>query len=416
VSRVAVAIIGAGPYGLSLAAHLAARKIEHRIFGRPMLFWSQVADAGGARYLRTYCFGTNISTPDSGFSFADYSRPRGLETFEPCSISDFAAYGHWFQQAKVPWVEPVDVAHVAALERGFAVTLEDGERLDADRVVVATGLAGFASVPPAIAALPPVLASHTSRISNFAVFKERDVAVIGAGQSALEAAALLLEVGARPQLLVRENTIHWMSRVPQARGLWRRLRSPISSLGSGPKAWALAHFPGALHRLPAAWRTRLVKNHLPPEGAWWLRERVENRMPVHVDTTVGGAREVDGRVALRLRVANDGAGRELLVDHVVAGTGYDIDVERLAFLDPTLRGAIQRFGRAPSLNATFETSVPGLSVIGPSSAVSFGPLFRFVAGSEYTARVVSAHLGSQPLPATRFDYADSTPQIASKTQ
>jgi 2-polyprenyl-6-methoxyphenol hydroxylase-like FAD-dependent oxidoreductase len=63
VSRVAVAIIGAGPYGLSLSAHLAARNIEHRIFGRPMLFWSQVADAGGDRYLRTYCFGTNISTP-----------------------------------------------------------------------------------------------------------------------------------------------------------------------------------------------------------------------------------------------------------------------------------------------------------------------------------------------------------------
>lgn len=414
--RIAVAIIGAGPYGLSLAAHLAARNVEHRIFGSPMRFWSDVAEAGGERYLRTYCFGTNISTPHPGFSFADYSRPRGLETFEPCSIRDFATYGHWFQQAKVPWVEPVDVAHVAAPARGFTVTLENGERLDADRVVVATGLAGFASVPPAIAALPPAVASHTSRISNFAAFKGRDVAVLGAGQSALEAAALLLEVGARPQLLVREDAIRWMSRVPQARSLWRRLRSPISSLGSGPKAWALARFPGALHRLPAAWRTRLIKNHLPPEGAWWLRERVENRMPVHVDSTVTGAREVDGRAALRLRVANDGVERELLVDHVIAGTGYDIDVERLVFLDSTLRGAIQRLGRAPSLNANFETSVPGLSVIGPSSAVSFGPLFRFVAGSEYTARVVSAHLSAQPLPATRFDYADSTPQIASKTQ
>jgi len=171
-----------------------------------------------------------------------------------------------------------------------------------------------------------------------------------------------------------------------------------------------------LHRLPAAWRTRLVKNHLPPEGAWWLRERVENRMPVHVGTTVAAAREVGGRAALRLRIANDGVERELLVDHVIAGTGYDIDVERLAFLDSTLRGAIKRLGRAPSLNANFETSVPGLSVIGPSSAVSFGPLFRFVAGSEYTAGVVSAHLGAQPQPAPRFDYADSTPQIASKTQ
>ena len=100
VSKIAVAIIGAGPYGLSLAAHLAARNVKHRIFGRPMQFWSEIAEAGGERYLKSYCFGTNISTPTPGFSFADYSEPRGLETFEPCSIGDFAAYGHWFQQSE----------------------------------------------------------------------------------------------------------------------------------------------------------------------------------------------------------------------------------------------------------------------------------------------------------------------------
>jgi FAD-dependent urate hydroxylase len=365
-----------------------------------MRFWSEVAEAGGERYLRTYCFGTNISTPDPGSSFSDYSTPRGLETFEPCTIGHFAAYGRWFQQRNVPWVEPVDVVHVAGQSNGFAVSLADGQCLDADRVIIATGLTSFAYVPPAITTLPPALAVHTSEITSFAAFKGRDVAVIGAGQSALEAAALLHEAGARPQLLVRKDAIRWMHRVPHSRSLWRRLRSPISSLGSGPKAWALAHFPGVLHHLPATWRARFVENHLPPEGAWWLRERVENRVPVHIGAEVDEAREVAGRVALRLRVANDAGERQLLVDHVIAGTGYDIDVERLAFLHPALRGAIQRFGRAPRLNANFETSVSGLSVIGPASAMSFGPLFRFVAGAEYTAQVVSAHLASPALSGT----------------
>ena len=395
MSRISVVIIGAGPYGLSLSAHLAARNVKHRIFGRPMQFWSDIAEAGGERYLKSYCFGTNISTPTAGYAFADYSKPRGLETFEPCSIKDFTAYGRWFQQENVPWVEPVDVAHLNRRADGFAVTLANGERVFADRVVIATGLAGFAFVPPEIASLPPELATHTSRIANFAAFKGQEVAVIGAGQSALEAAALLCEAGAQPHLLVRESSILWQTRVSLRRSLWRRLRSPISGLGTGPKAWILTRFPGLMHLAPAGWRTGFVKNHLPAEGAWWLRDRVENKIPVQYGATVADAREAAGRVMLRLRLANGGGERPLVVDHVISGSGYDIDVERLGFIEPELRCALERLERAPKLNSSFETSVSGLYFIGPTSAMSFGPLFRFVVGAEYTVRTVAGHLAAR---------------------
>jgi lysine/ornithine N-monooxygenase len=395
--RVAIAIVGAGPYGFSLAAHLAARNIEHRIFGPTMQFWSEIAAAGGERYLKSYCFGTNISTPTPGFSFVDYCTPRGLETFEPCSIADFAAYGRWFQQNNVPWVESAEVAKVDREPDGFAITLATGERFAANRVVIATGLSCFANVPRVLASLPPALITHTSRIASFASFKGRSVAVIGAGQSALEAAALLREAGAQSQLLVRETAISWHNRVPRERNLWQRLRSPVSGLGSGPKAWALARFPGAMQRIPEAWRTRFVKSHLPPEGAWWLRGRVENRLPISLGTSVVEAREEADRVALKLRAAKDGTERQLVVDHVIAGSGYVISVDRLDFLASNLRGVIQRLETAPRLNAVFEASVSGLHFIGPASAMSFGPLFRFVVGAEYTARIVSAHLASEVL-------------------
>ena len=391
----AIAIIGAGPYGLSLAAHLAARKIEHRIFGFPMSFWRQIADAGGERYLKSYCFGANISSPRPGYCFADYSEPRGLETFEPCAMADFADYGRWFQKANVAWVERKNVVGLARQAGAFAVTLDDGERFLASQVVVATGLSYFAYVPPALSSLPAHLVTHTSRIDRFADFGGRDVAVIGGGQSALEAAALLHEFGARPQLLARDRSILWQSRVKRSRSLWRRLRHPIVGLGTGPKAWALTRFPGAMHRFPPAWRTRFVKTHLPPEGAWWLRPRVEGRVPIHTETVVSEVRVKNGRAALRLRGAKGGPERELVVDHVVAGTGYDISVERLEFLDPGLRGEIRRLERAPALTSTFESSAPGLRFVGPSSAMSFGPLFRFVVGADYTARVVSSSLAAR---------------------
>ncbi len=180
-----------------------------------MQFWSEIAAAGGERYLKSYCFGTNISTPTPGFSFVDYCTLRGLETFEPCSIADFAAYGRWFQQNNVPWVESAEVAKVDREPDGFAITLATGERFAANRVVIATGLSCFANVPRVLASLPPALITHTSGIASFASFKGRSVAVIGAGQSALEAAALLREAGAQSQLLVRETAISWHNRVPE---------------------------------------------------------------------------------------------------------------------------------------------------------------------------------------------------------
>src|SRR5208282_2532564 len=121
MTRPVIAIIGAGPYGLSLAAHLAARNIEHRIFGYPMQFWSQIADAGGERYLKSYCFGANISAPTRG----------------ACSIGDFAGYGRWLQKFNVPWVEANNVSKLARQDGRFAVTLADGQQFLASDAVIA---------------------------------------------------------------------------------------------------------------------------------------------------------------------------------------------------------------------------------------------------------------------------------------
>jgi hypothetical protein len=324
-----------------------------------------------------------------GYTFADYNRPRGLETFEPCSMENFAAYGLWFQENVVPWAETVDVERLDRQAGRFLLTLADGGRCEADRAVMATGLSGLTHLPPVLKSLPAELVTHTSDISSFAAFKGREVAVVGAGQSALEAAALLFEAGARPQLLVREDAILWQTRVSQERSLWRRVRSPIVGLGTGPKAWALTNFPGAMHNAPDGWRIRFTKSHLPPEGAWWLRNRVENKFPVHLGVTAAEALQTGGRVALKLRAAKDGGERQLLVDHVVAGTGYVVDVDRFGFIESKLRGAIARLQRAPRLSASFESSVPGLHFIGPASAMSFGPLFRFVIGAEHSVQVLS---------------------------
>jgi FAD-dependent urate hydroxylase len=392
VARVPVAIVGAGPYGLSLAAHLAHRNVENRIFGQPMKFWSKIANAGGERYLKSFCFGTSLSTPRVGYTLPDYNTPRGLETFEPCSMENFAAYGLWFQENIVDWVESVDVVRISTHDGGYILELDNGEYVEAARVIVATGLSRYESVPSALRSLPPDRSTHTTEIARFDVYAGRQVAVLGAGQSALEAAALLYEVGAKPQLLLRDDSISWMQRVADKRSAYQRIRSPIAGLGTGPKAWALTNIPGAVHRFPEKWRTNFVKNHLPPEGAWWLRDRVENKVSTHFNVSVTESQASEDGVTLRLLNSKDGSQEDVRVDNVVAGTGFGVDVDRLEFLDPDLREGIVRLERAPRLNAVFESSVSGLHFIGPASAMSFGPLFRFVIGAEYAARVTSKHL------------------------
>ncbi|MEZ2407476.1 NAD(P)-binding domain-containing protein [Bosea sp. RCC_152_1] len=394
-----VAIIGGGPYGLSLASHLAARNVPHRIFGQPMAFWSQIARAGSRRYLKSYCFGTNISSPQPGSTFADYNEPRGLETFEPCSIANFAEYGLWFQERHVDWIEPVDVANVSRRGQGYLLTLSNGDEVEASDVIVATGLANFAKMPHALRALPGALATHTARVDSFAAFQGLEVAVIGSGQSSLEAAALLHEAGASPRLLIRKPSTLWMTRGSRTPTLWQRIRWPVSALGGSPKAWALTQLPGAFHRLPACGRALFLKNFLPPEGAWWLRERVEALVPVEYDTSVVAGQAIGNRVSLRLRGA-DKQDRELLVDRVIAGTGYEVNVERIPFLAPELRSAIARQGCAPRLDASFQSSVRGLRFAGPASSMSFGPVFRFVAGAEYTARTIAAALSRTAMART----------------
>lgn len=359
-----------------------------------MQFWSRIADAAGERFLKSFCFATNLSSPEPGFTLVDYNVPRGLETFDPCSMANFANYGNWFQRHNVPWVERAEVVSVERQADRFAVTLSSGERTIAAHVVVATGLSHYASMPSVLASLPPHLTCHTAEIDRFEGFSGQHVAVIGAGQSALEAAALLHEAGASPELLVREDEIRWHTRVFPNRSSWDRIRKPISGLGLGPKAWALVNFPGALHRLPDEGRLWLTRNYLPPEGAWWLRDRVEGRVPIHLATTVIKAREVGSQVALQLTDRAGARNRELKFDHVVAGSGYDIDAQRLQFLDTHLRSKIQRVHRRPRLDRFFCSSIPGLYFIGPASSMSFGPLFRFVVGADFTARTLTSRLAS----------------------
>lgn len=382
-----VAVIGAGPYGLSLATHLSARGVDHRIFGRPMHAWATMSPG---MYLKSLGFATRIYTPHHGFELTRYCLDRGLESVEPIEIATFTEYGVWVQRQLVPYLEETHVVHVERRGQSFILTVATGEQVQARRVVNAIGLTGFERMPRELASLSPELASHTAQHSDFSRLAGRRVAVIGAGQSALQAAALLHEHGAEVQMCVRGPEVH-IGETPSPRPLKQRLLNPASVLGPGRKNWALQHFPMLLHCVPDEKRVDFTRRYLGPAGAWWLRDRVVDCFPINLGMSLCEATGQGNGVRLRFRQAG-GDERILSVDHVVAGTGYHIDVDAISYLDPELGSSVARIAGAPRLSRHFESSVPGLYFIGPASMMSFGSLYRFVAGANPTVRILSRRL------------------------
>lgn len=390
-----VAIVGAGPYGLSVASHLTHRGVEHRVFGQPMHTWRHMFPGMG---LKSPDFGTNIYTPQPGNTFVEWIRARDRGLDEPIMIAWFAEYGQWAQERLVPELEQTLVTRVGLREHGFEVALQTGERVLARRVVMATGLTNLRRMPRVFAGLPAELVSHTSDRSDLSGFRGQDVAVIGAGQSALEAATLLHELGARPTLLVRGGGA-WFADPPSgSRSLVQRLSYPKSVLGPGRLNWFLEKFPYAAYHLPDSSRVRLTRTHLGPWGAWWLRQRFDGNVPVRPWTSVVDARPTGSRVRLSLR-ERDGAPAQAEFDHVVCGTGYEADLDRIPALEPALVALIDRIERAPRLSPHFESSVTNLYFVGAPSAFSFGPITRFVCGAAYTAPTLARRLARTARPA-----------------
>ena len=414
-----VVIIGAGPYGLSVAGHLKAGGVSFRIFGSPMRFWR---DMPHSMYLKSFAYATSVYTPANYIGFEKYSAEHNLETDEPCAIVDFASYGEYVQKLNIPELEEVDVAAVQARADHFLVTLENGATVTARNVVVATGLKAFWRVPRELEGLPPSLVSHTSAHNSVDHFRDKTVFVIGAGQSALQACALLHEAGSRVELFVRGGSIRFSNRMKQNRSLFERIRNPRGKLGVGLKTWIIATFPFIVFYVPDRWRVPFVKSYLGPNVAWWLRERVTDKFPIHLNTAVEAARDESGALEVRLRNRATGAVDVRQCDHLISGTGFEIDIDRLDFLAPDLRAKIARIERSVRLDRHFQSSVRGLYFVGTASAMSFGPLFRFVSGAEYTSKVILAHLrhvarrGSARLAAAAAPSAPLTTRDQLQTQ
>jgi hypothetical protein len=388
-----VAVVGAGPYGLSIASHLREQGIEHRAFGVPMRTWRTQMPQG--MFLKSEGFASNLYEPTGTFTLGAYCRANGLPYADiglPTRREVFSDYGEAFQRACVPELEQVDVGAITTAPEGFRLTLANGEALRARRVVLAVGISHFAHLPPVLSGLPHALVTHSSQHTHFEEYAGREVLVLGAGASAIDCAALLVQAGAAVRLVARASAVGFHDGPTQLpRPLRDRVRAPLSGLGPGWRSRLCTDAPLLFHAMPRAFRLLVVRKHLGPAPGWWTRKMVEDRVGFHLGQQIAGVAAADGHVRLDL-VASDGSRSTLQGDHLIAATGYRPEVARLGFLDPALVARLQTEDGAPTLSRNFESPVRGLYFVGPAAANSFGPVARFAFGANFTARRLTRHL------------------------
>lgn len=388
-----VAIVGAGPYGLSIAAHLRAAGVDFRIFGNPMEFWLKHMPAG--MHLKSEGFASSLYDPQGLFPLAAYCKERGLpysDIGSPVPLEVFAAYGQEFQNRYVPNLEQNKVVAVRKDPTGFEVTLDSGEKFSARRVIVAVGLTYFSSIPGELASLPREFVSHSSQHGPIDHFQGLEVAIVGAGASAIDLAAVLHQAGARVQVLARGPRFRFQNPPDNAEPGWLdNLRDPVTGIGVGWKLWACANLPLVFRLMPEEFRIDQVRKVLGPAPCWFTKELVVGKVGLQAGVTIESAAVQDGRVHLQL-ANRDGGRSTMAVDRVIAATGYKYDLRSIRFLDSDTISSLKRAGTLPELSSNFESSVPGLYFVGITAAHTFGPLLRFAFGAGFTAPRISRHL------------------------
>jgi thioredoxin reductase len=344
--------------------------------------------------LKSDGFASDIYDPEKAFTLRQFCAERGIEyadTGVPVKLETFGAYGLAFRDRMVPELEDKLVANVDCLPGGFLLRLEDGETIQARKVVLAVGITHFEYVPENLAHLPAEFFTHSARHREVEPFRGRSVVVIGGGASALDLAGLLGEAGADVQLVARGEELHFHSQpTGKPRSSWQQIRHPQSGLGPGVRSRFYADSPGAFHYLPEWLRLYIVGRALGPSGGWFIRDKVIGKIPLHLGCTPHAADVQNGKVHLKVRAA-DGE-RELVTEHVIAATGYKTNLERLQFLNPEIRAKVRTLNGAPVLSSNFESSVPGLYFGGVAAANSFGPVMRFAFGAGFAARTITGAL------------------------
>lgn len=381
MSKEDIVIIGAGPYGLSVAARLMSRGLKPLVFGIPLKTWKDMPEGLLLRSKITPAF-----NPFGDGSFGFFLKEKGVVVeVDPPPISRrlFLEYGEWFlsRHSIVPREEVITALDGDAHD--FLITTANGSRYQARQVIVASGINDYVHVPEEFLKELPLHAwVHTAACADLAHYKGKRVLIVGGRQAGLEWSALLAESSALVDTVYRHETP--IFKTPD----WDILKKIVAGTLADP-AW-FAH-------LPDNERDYIVENVRPAAKRQvepWLEQRVvRTEVTLRPETTIERLYMEQGHVYAEVTSRNTKEGAVLgPYDGVIFATGYQPSIGRIPFLSPALRARITTAEAHPALNDRFESTVPGLYFTGLIAEKTFGPLLGFMAMCDASATILTRAL------------------------
>ncbi len=367
---VTLLVVGAGPYGVAVAAQATERGIDTVVVGHPMGFWTDHMPKG--MFLRS---GTDWHLDASGIdTFEAFIEDRGLPThIDPIPIAVFLEYAAWFQTQKHVSVVDRLVSRLERSDDAFVASLDDGTQIAADVVVAAPGAAYFRQFPEWATSLPESVSAHTCDLVRFKELAGARVLIVGGRQSAYEWAALLGEHGVERVDIVHRHDMPRFERVS-----WKFVDPYLAATISRPGWWRSLSATEQGEIAQKFWNVGRLNLE------WWLTprladERIRSWPDNHVvETTVGDS----GTVSVALS-----SGDRLTFDRLVFATGYKADLPRVPYLNG-LADSLEVVDGFPVLDEAFQSSIAGLYIAGFASIRDFGPFFGFTKGCPTAAKLI----------------------------
>ena len=377
-------IVGAGPFGLAMAAHARHLNIGHLMVGRPMGFWRTHMPTG--MYLRSAC--DWHLDPQGVDTIEAFLRTQALtpRDVEPLSLTRYLEYTHWFQERREiePW--PVLVERLDGTDGGghcFRATLSDGGTIDAANVVLAIGFEYFKNVPDDLRALlPGSRLQHTCDLVDFTQIGGRQCLIIGGRQSAFEWAALMAEAGAAAVHVVHRHDLPAFAEAD-----WSWVNALVAGMLDNP-AWYRELSPAQKEEVG---RRLWAEGRLKLEP--WLASRLRRESVVlWPNTRISRCLErADGALDVTLdgRAGSDA----VVIDDIVFATGYKVQIGAVPLLArgnllPTLRAEQD----LPVLDQYLQSSIPGLFITSMAAMRDFGPFFAFTVAARLSAQLIGRAL------------------------